>query len=184
MKKVKVACDSGHTIGIEELSEFQGNLKSLSEVAYKKLKLRILKNDFSFAVHVWKNKGQNHILDGHQRVRTLMTMKQEGYEIPKIPIVIVTARSFEEAKEKCLGAASQFGKIERDGLREFMDDANMTMEALHEFEMPEINLEKFEAEYFEGGALSPEAIEELKNQVNQDKFIECPECGHKFKENK
>lgn len=135
---------------VADMREFQGNLKSLSETDYQKLKGEIVELGFSFPVAIWQNSQQNFILDGHQRRRVLLKMRDEGWQIPPIPVTIIFADSFKKAKQKLLGAASQFGKVEGQGLYEFLSEADIGVEEMMErVRLPELDLEMFKAEYFD-----------------------------------
>jgi len=135
---------------IADLREFQGDLKSLSAADYEKLRGEILQLGFSFTFAVWKSGTNAFILDGHQRKRTLMKMREEGWRIPPVPVSFTFADSFKEAKQKLLGAASQFGKIEGQGLYEFMAEAQITVDELAErVRFPELDMQMFRQEYFE-----------------------------------
>jgi hypothetical protein len=73
-----------------------------------------------------------------------------GYSCPKLPCSIVEAKNKKEAKMKLLAAASQFGKVEGEGLYEFMTEAGITFEELQEsFNFPEIEMPDFYKEFFD-----------------------------------
>ena len=149
-KTVKITCEGAELTAISTLCEFQGELKSLSDSNYYKLRKQILELGFSFPFHVWKNDNVNFLLDGHQRLRTLRKMESEGWTIPLLPINIIYASDRSEAKRKLLAAASQYGKVERQGLYEFMSDAELPFNDLDvNFSFPEIDLVSFHAEYFD-----------------------------------
>lgn len=146
---IKIACQGAAALDLSEFTEFQGDLKSLSKADYSALKKQIIEQGFSFTVHVWRDRGYNHILDGHQRLRTVRKMvAEEGWECPSIPVSYVEADSYEQAKKKLLGAASQYGKITSAGLYEFMSDAGIDVDYLEEStRLPEFHLETFKNEY-------------------------------------
>lgn len=164
MKKVESAiAREGGLIWVDPigLSEFQGNLKDLSNENYEKLKSIILKHKFSFVVHAWAREGKLFILDGHQRVRVLLRLSSEGYEIPKIPVVLVQADSFKQAKEKLLAGTSQFGNLTQDGLYEFLNESQVTLEELDHFAFPEIDLAEFKMSFWEDAQDQPELKEDV-----------------------
>lgn len=147
---VAVACEGSDVMDIADLREFQGNLKSLSDADYMKLKGEITELGYSFPICVWQHSKQNFILDGHQRRRVLMKMREEGWEVPKLPVVVVHAETYKEAKQKLLAAASQFGRVESQGLYEFMDEAGLSIDELYErVRFPELDMQMFRQEYFE-----------------------------------
>lgn len=165
---------------LEELIAFQGNLKELSKEGYEKLKNSLLINDNIGIFYIW----ENNILDGHQRVYTLLELKKAGIKMPtKWPCIKVRADSLKQAKKFVLQYTSQHGKITKDGLYEFIHMADLTVEfdALkYEIELPSIDLGKFEEEYYldnepgggDGDIDSEDEGKELKSK--------CPECGHEW----
>jgi len=168
--EIKVNCKTGKHLKLDQLLEFQGNLKSLSTINYKKLKGKILKFGFCEPVSVWYNDENNYILNGHQRVRTLKIMRDEGYDIPFIPVNYIQASSAQEAAQIVLALTSQYGKLESDGLYEFMNSFGIDMDTLQEYNFPEINLDKFAKEFIEDGAIEESA----------GKLMQCPSCGHEW----
>jgi ParB-like chromosome segregation protein Spo0J len=147
---IRIACEGARTLPIATLKEFQGELKSLSADNFERLKKEIIERGFSAPFFVWQNDQTNYLLDGHQRFRTLKAMAKEGYEIPDLPVVLIDAKNKKEAKHKLLSYASQYGKIETQGLYEFSGDADFTLEELKDnFSFPDVDFEKFEAEFFD-----------------------------------
>ena len=137
--RVEIKCQGSHELDLEDLTVFQGDLKSLSEVNYRKLRKEILELGFSSPIHVWNREGTNYILDGTQRTRTLKKMVEEGIEVPRLPIVRVQAKDIDDAKRKVLALTSQYGKIETQGLYEFMSDSDISVDDIEEsFKFPEI----------------------------------------------
>jgi hypothetical protein len=148
--KIEISCKGNSELDISEMREFQGNLKSLSEESYVKLKGQIIDNGFSFPIAVWKDKNSYYIIDGHQRKRVLERLREEGWEVPYVPIVSIKADSYRQAKMKLLAAASQYGKIEDQGLYEFLSEANLDIDELMEsLRLPEINFDSFKNNFFD-----------------------------------
>jgi DNA modification methylase len=149
-RTIQIACQGALTLPHTELVPFQGSLKSLSEEDYVKLKTEITERGFSEPISVWQSDGKNFILNGHQRLRTIQQMLAEGWEVPPLPVSLIFADSYKEAKHKCLSLASQYGKVEGEGLYEFIMDAELDVEAVFDsFRFPEIDFEDFKAEYFD-----------------------------------
>lgn len=147
---VRVTCTGSRSIPLSELLDFQGDLKSLSEQSYQKLKKEILLHGMSFTIHAWSHKGKTYIIDGHQRVRSLRRMEAEGIKIPLIPISDVQASSWKEAKQKVLAGASQYGQVERDGLYQFLHESEIEFSEVNSLcEFPEIDLPIFHAEFYQ-----------------------------------
>jgi len=63
-KKIPITCKGSKSVPLNELQNFQGNLKTLGDGDFKKLRNQILKHGFSFPVFVWGKQ----LLDGHQRI--------------------------------------------------------------------------------------------------------------------
>lgn len=188
-KIIEITCEGvTETVPIENLTDFQGSLKDLTDKAYEKAKQSILDHGFSFAVHVWKNKGHIYILDGHQRIRAVRHMCEfEGYYCPEIPVVSVQAKTLKQAKLKLLAAASQFGDVNKEGLYEYMTENKITFKELNSFaKFQEFNLGNFNAQFFkdleadaqEKAGDSPEPVK-ISKEVDFNGF-ECPKCGHQF----
>lgn len=131
-KSVQIKCQGAGNLGINFLTPLQGGLKKISKENLEKLKTEIVTDGFSFPIAVWENPSdaQIYILDGHQRYSALLSLRDDGYKIPEIPIVFVQAESYEQAKHKLLAAASQYGKINEDGLMEFLKDVNFDIDEL------------------------------------------------------
>ena len=126
-KIIKINCNGSREVSIDELLEFQGNLKSLDQKEYNKLKQSIIEYGFSFPVFVWDN---NKILDGHTRIFVIRRLLKEGFSIGNIPVVDIQAKDQTEAKEKLLILNSKYGKITEEGLSEFIDMSGIDFESL------------------------------------------------------
>lgn len=148
-KEVAIRCTGAAVISINQLTDFQGKLKKLSEESYIRLKQSILSLGFSFPVIAWKYRNKTFILDAHQRVATLRRMQTEGYSIPELPVVWVEAKDQQEAARKLLAATSQYGEIKVDGLHDFMKEYKLEMPDLeNSFKFPEVDFESFRLTYF------------------------------------
>lgn len=152
MQEIQIACDVKDHLPLESLTAFQGNLKTLLKDRYEKLKKEIIETGFAFPVYVWRDaNSQARIIGGHQRVRTLTRMKDEGWSIPDVPVVFIKARSHKEAKRRVLQDVAQYGEVDKQGLYEFMTEAEIEMDDLEEsFSIPQIELDmgSFRDEYF------------------------------------
>jgi len=179
--QVRIAYGDPVSLNIDELHDFQGELKSLSKENYEKLKKEILETGFAFAVHCWFDpaKQKYYICDGHQRLRTLRQMRDEGFSIPKIPCIPVHAKDFKEAKRRILQGVSQYGHVEADGLYEFMHDADIKIgDLLNSFDPPHISLAYFAESYF--GEPKTEEEDSSEEKSSSNKIVTCPECNFEF----
>jgi DNA modification methylase len=161
-KVIPIACQGASEIAYNELEPFQGDLKTLDKEAFEKLRKDILDLGFSEPISVWQHEGHNYILNGHQRLRTLKVLiETEGYSCAKIPVNLVDATDIKQAKMKVLALASAFGRVESQGLYEFMTDAGITMEELEtSINFQELPMESFKMEFFDDNTVDPQCDEE------------------------
>lgn len=150
-KQIKIACAGATALPLDDIVELQGELKSLSKENYEKLKSEIRENGFSFPINVWRSPENVHyILDGHQRFRTVRRMvEQEGYELGYLPVSYVEAENMAQARHKLLAAASSYGKVETQGLYEFLSTSEISPDELAKsFNFHEVDMPKFIEEHF------------------------------------
>ena len=177
-KKIRINCEGAATLKLDQLTVIQGDLKSLDDTNYERLKKHILTYGFSDAFRVWKGtgtfKGKNCVLDGTQRWRTLNKMvNEEGYTLEgDLPVDWIKAKDYKEAKRILLGLASQFGKVDKQGLYEFLMDTDLTLDELDGYNFPELKIEKFKMEYFED--LKEDSIDYITEADKQ--YIVAIEC--------
>lgn len=131
-KTVVVNSDLEQRLPLAHLVPLQGDLKVLSDERAKKLRNSILKLGFIYPFFVWENPDTAEILilDGHQRLKVLQSLKDDGYSIPQLPVVFIQADNIKDAKLKLGAAASQFGEFTEQGIAEFFAD----------LEFPELNI--------------------------------------------
>jgi hypothetical protein len=147
---IRIECEGSHVMDIADMRPFQGNLKQLDEVDYLKLRGQIVDNGFSFPISVWHNDNSYYLIDGHQRQRVLLKMREEGWEVPLIPIVMVRAKSFDQAKRKLLAATSAFGKITHQGLYEYLADSSISIDEIAEtMRLTDVNIDIYRSEYLD-----------------------------------
>lgn len=190
-REVKIRCEGSSLAEIDSLEAMQGDLKTLSKDNYLKLRGLIEAQGFSFPVFVWRDGKRLCLLDGHMRLSTLKNMRDEGWHVPPIPIAEVKASTLKEAQEKLLAAASQFGKVDRQGLYEFIQNNDIDLSYLKSsIDLPELNIPSFEAEFYsenldgspDQGSSDGGSKELGENQFGgQERDVACPECGHEFK---
>ena len=178
MKKIKITCNGNRTLPLEDLQNFQGNLKTLSDDNFKKLKRLIIKRGFSFPVFVWDN---NKILDGHQRLHVLSRMIDSGdFELKdKIPVCDIEADTEKEAAEKLLELQGSYGEITSDGLASFVENMDIDInEIIENLEMPNINI----GEFINNDANFNPGTEDDQGQLDKldPKIIKCPHCEKTF----
>ncbi len=128
--KIEINCTGSDTIQLNELTEFQGELKERSAGDVEKIIKSIKKHGFSFPFFVWKNDGKNNVIDGHGRFKALQQMAAAGEEIPALPCVYISAKNEAEAKEKLLKLNSQYGHMTADSVAAFLGDLKLDFEEI------------------------------------------------------
>lgn len=170
--QIQIKTKGASEASLDELLNFQGSLKELSETNYAKLHDLIVSKGFDSPIQIWEDpEGKKQILDGVQRVRVLSRLREEGYEIPLIPIDYVYADNKTDAKERLLTKVSQYGSVNEIGLEEFINEADSIIDVNFSelLDIPDIDLdEKKEVKSSSGGEpATPEKIT-------------CPSCGSEF----
>lgn len=141
--QVKMASAGAGIAALDAFKDVQGDLKTLSNDDYERLKAEILSQGFSFPPNVWVQDQNLHLIDGHQRIKTLRKMRAEGYVVPdEIPYSIVQAEDYQAAKRKVLAGASTYGKATEKGFTDFVASLNIAPVDLANFRLPEINIPK------------------------------------------
>lgn len=148
-KQIKIACKGAESMDPKDLEPFQGNLKDLHDEDFDRLKGEILEQGFSEPISVWQNDGKNYVLNGHQRLRVVMRMIEDGYKCPKLPVSLIFADTFKQARKKVLALTSQYGRLTGQGLYEFAQSSELTPEEIEKcYRFPEINLNSWKIEFF------------------------------------
>ncbi len=171
MKDIRVTCHAADILPIDALLEFQGELKRITKDNLDKLKRSILKHGFTAPIFVWQGV-DNHILDGHQRLKALIELRREGYNIPLLPVAYIDADDEKHAREKLLYITSQYGDFSTEGIQSFAEGLDIDFGEMRftggdfyitasDFELPEDNAD-----------------------IDEDSFTdtdnECPKCGFKW----
>ena len=146
---LEVTCDpSGKLdrVPLDQIEPFQGDLKSLSETEYGKLKQSMMEKGFVAPVFAWKNGGDTwKLLDGHQRVRIL---EREKWEIDDgIPVVEISADNEKDAKEKLLTIVSRYGRVDGQGLYEFVADSGIDLDTWTVPDLPDLDIDAWLDEF-------------------------------------
>lgn len=127
-KKVINNCTVESKLSLHYLKNLQGELKTLSDENYKKLKASILKHGIFVPFFIWENPedAQIYMIDGHMRALALSKMKDEGYSVPELPVVFIEATDIKDAKEKLVSVTSQYGEFNAQGFKDFAIDLDMS----------------------------------------------------------
>lgn len=172
MPTLKISCKAARDLDYRELQDFQGDLKDLTTNNYIKLRAQLETAGYAFAAAVWCDQdGRYWLLDGHQRLRVIRSMAEDGWAIPPLPVSIVEASSKEEAEARLMAGVSVFGTITNQGLYEFLETRKLDIdEILKANDLPDFDAIRFKADYYDDIAPKepkPEVIER------------CPTCGKK-----
>lgn len=137
----------------DELSPLQGDLKDLDRENFGKLKNSILTRGFFVPLFLWKDpKGGMKLLDGHQRMRVLGSLREDGFVIDKVPGVMINAANEKEAKEKILLITSAYGRIAPQGLYEFLVNNEIDPNLLNtDIKLPDLKSDLFLDAFFKDG---------------------------------
>jgi len=166
--KIIVKARGHQTLPIDRLLEFQGNLKRLTQKNREKLMTSILEKGFIAPIFVWDDAGEYRMLDGHQRLKTLLFMREKGWDIPMLPVDVIEADDEQDAKKKLLAITSQYGQMTVDSVIEFAGEIELEES---EFSLPSGEL------YF-----SEPDVNDINNLFSNTEKKEkaekhCPHCG-------
>lgn len=191
-RRIEIKVDTKHNADLDELKEFQGSLKESSDIDIAKLKREIVNTGYAFPIRAWKDpkRKSTWIIGGHQTARALRELRDEGYDVPRIPIVLIDAKNKLEAKRRVLQDVAQFGKIQNEGLKDFINDSGLKFDDIFDsFSLPDFDIMAFGQVYF------PDSIKEDINftasknkkgaqEINEEDFEdfdhECPKCSFKW----
>ena len=116
------------TIDYRTVKAFQGNLKDAKD--HEKL-LRVLqKRGFDIPLILWFKsnnaaKGAAYLLDGHQRQTVMVDNDVNDNGNYEVPYIRIDAATITEAKARLLEITSQYGTITEQGLREYLQAADL-----------------------------------------------------------
>lgn len=193
-KTVIIACRGAAALSLEQLMPFQGNLKTLPEENYRKLRDEMLRDGFSEPISIWQEPVDGgdgvyryHILNGHQRVTALKRMRDhEGFLVPDLPVSFVEAGDVRTAKRKVLALTSQFGVMTLDSVREFATEAQLGFADISDsFRFSEVDLSKLQP-------VAPKKVEftakDGAKELSEDEFQKfdhtCPRCAFSYNDDK
>jgi len=132
-------------------------MKKIKREALEKLKKAIIRYGFSMPFLVWDKEGQYYILDGHQRQKALLELSKEGYNVPKVPVIRVEAKSEKEAVEKLAHIGIQYGTLYKAGLEQLFEKYDIKADKIIEtlnLELTKIDMDKPEI------VITPDLFEE------------------------
>ena len=116
-KILKIKCDPKgkmETMPWKALKSMQGDFKTLDDEGRQTLRASMEKVGFKAPFFVWY--GHDELLDGVQRTDVLEDMVSDGWTIPdKLPVVLIEAKSRQEALEDIARFSSQHGVVTEQG---------------------------------------------------------------------
>lgn len=180
---IHIKAQGADSLPIEQITQFQGELKSLSKEAYEMLKSQLLELGFCEPITIWKKQDGTHLLaNGHQRLRTLLKMKEDGHSIPYIPVSYVHPNDEQEFAKIVLSLCSQYGEVEKQGLYEYMSIHNIPVSyAETRLRLPEIRLPQFKSEFYQDlQEFVPDTSDVSRLDQLAPKIIKCPNCNNEF----
>ena len=114
---------------LSDLTGLQGELKTLSESGYQKIKKLIDKEGFAFPVKMAFMRGNPYgVIGGHQIIKIVNRMISEGYEIRHngqpvnyLPVSVTDCKSAKHAARLILCDSVNVGKITNKGWESFVE---------------------------------------------------------------
>lgn len=174
MKTIKVPNPNNlPTMPWAELKKsFEANiLKDKKSRKIGSLKASILKLGFIYPIYIWKE--GKYIIDGAGRMQALDMLEYEGYEIPDIPYLVVSAKNKKEAKEQVVAMSSIYGHATEESMVDFVGE-DMEMD----IGFAELNLKMEEIRFSPKQKEKKDESERKKGKTVM--MHTCPECGHEF----
>lgn len=143
-KIIKINCTGSKLLSINELIDFQKNLKKISNKNLSKLKKSIIELGFTAPIFVWGKK----ILDGHQRLKAIMSLIKDGYILVnnKLPVVEIRARNEKDARKRLLAISSSYGEFQIEELDSWLEGIDSDVSDIYRFVDKEINRNKIKAD--------------------------------------
>lgn len=172
-KVIHIKCEAKSYFQLDELNHFQGDLKSIDKDQFLKLKKSLISDGLPIGFHVWVDK-KNKVwtIDGHHRVLALKALRDDGYDIPSLPCVIVQAKDKKEAAKAVLINNSKYAKMSQESLSDFMIGFELNVVDLDFLDIPEL---KNFAPDLDDSDFNP------SNDVEADKKHKvCPHCGEEL----
>lgn len=121
-KTIESRVESGGVVRWRGLIWGQGKLKGITGKSIDRLKRSLKENGWIQPFFVWRRPdGEMVCLDGHHRRRAMMELEAEGVKIPEeLPAVFVSAKDEAEARRLILLYSSQYARVDKAGLKEFL----------------------------------------------------------------
>ena len=128
MNPIQFKCSGDHYFTLDNLFEFQGELKKRTKKDIDKIKKSIKKHGFVAPFFYFVKDGKNFVLDGHGRLQACRELISDGIFFEgAFPCVEIKIDTEEEAKEILLKINSQYGKMTKESIIDFIGDIDMDL---------------------------------------------------------
>ena len=184
-KTIQIKCEGKTFLPLDAILEFQGNLKRISKDNLQRLKNNIITNGFIAPMFVWDDRGDYKLLDGHGRIKALISLRQEDYDIPLLPVDFIHAENEKQARQMLLSITSQYGEFEADQLKEWLGELDEgTAELLRLVDGEEVTIVDMDthSEKIKSENINPYKKVHILISINQDQFFDIAENLKKIKE--
>lgn len=126
MNPIQFKCSGAHYFTLDRLNEFQGELKKRTKKDIDKIKKSIIKHGFVAPFFYFVKDGKNFVLDGHGRLQACRELISDGIFFEgAFPCVEIKIDTEDEAKEILLKINSQYGKMTKESIVEFIGDIDI-----------------------------------------------------------
>ena len=191
--EIRIACKTSDYLDLDQLVPFQGRFKVRAQKDIEVLAGYILDQCFSCPFFVWDKAGTYLILDGHGRYLALDYLRNKGYTIPKLPVVIIDAKDENDARLKVLELNNINGEFSKEVLLDYARELSLDFSNLHisgldfsdvmgRFEptlSPTISSDNVTEQDI---ASAQERLGEYRPPVDPHNYVEvtCPKCSFSF----
>lgn len=182
MKKIKITCKGTTEVSLDEINLIQGDLKSLNDNNFNKLKKQIFEHGFFVPFFITQLNEKKYLIDGHQRYRVINELidKKEIIAPSKFPAVLIESKNINDAKKKLLAITSQYGKISKDSFAYFSNDLHdINFKECYSFDAFNIDSIFSEDENKDSNEIDVDSLDE-SNNIADEKKIKCPYCDREF----
>lgn len=177
-KSVKVKCKGTGLAELDKLKDFQGKVKTIPRSKLDRLKQSITTHGFKAPFFVWEERGRLHLIDGHQRRKALIELRDEGWEMPELPFIRIEASSKADAAEKLMLISSQYGEINPGEVLRFAKDGEVDLAEVYANLMIHNGDEDVAAIYQKLNI--DDFFDEADKQEEKVTMYHCPHCDGEF----
>ena len=128
MEKIKIACTSGLSLSINEMTIYPGKLKKHSQLEIERVCDSIVKDGFLFPIGIGKLGDKNYVIDGECTLFALQELEYRGYEIPEIPVYYVRTKE-DTIKRNILIGTSSNHCVTDVSIKKFVEGTNIDVKS-------------------------------------------------------